>query len=538
MDELDLLAQFLAGELPPAEAARVEARLRAEPALRQLRADLEQVDSLAKELPPAHLDAAHTERLVQRALPPRVRPRTIAFALAAAAALLLTWALRADDATLTVTADVVTVDGRTVIAGDSVRSPHHVVTAEEGAAMLRQGKHRAWLGAGTELRVDDALELQRGALVVEGPGARLVAERRHFVIDGRAVFSFEPREPSGNALRETADLSPEQLLMQRRHLVVAGALGAAVLTLFVVEGSVGVGGDPSGPGATVVRAGERWVAADGAIASTRPTVTREADGGVAAPQAEVALVVRVLAEGKPLAGATVTLFSFAGIDALTGQPKWDAVQTATTDARGEVAWATAPADAFVTARATGWATAQVRVSRAQGEAPTHVEVVLERGLTLEGRTEDARSGQPVVPATVTLTLRRGPTAEAVIVDVDARGRFSAGPLAAGEWELEGVSPGAGKGRARVTLPQQSPAMLLFRPSGFVEGFVQFPDGGAVAGATVVLVGEEATTTESSATGAFSLEAVPGVWKLQARKGEAVGGVPGDLDVLPGATSRR
>ena len=63
MDDLDLLAQFLAGELPPAEAARVEARLRAEPALRQLRADLEQVDSLAKELPPAHL--AHLVHLVR-----------------------------------------------------------------------------------------------------------------------------------------------------------------------------------------------------------------------------------------------------------------------------------------------------------------------------------------------------------------------------------------------------------------------------------------------------------------------------------------
>ena len=41
---------------------------------------------------------------------------------------------------------------------------------------------------------------------------------------------------------------------------------------------------------------------------------RALDGGVAAPVV-AALVVRVMAEGKPLAGAAVKLFAFAGIDA-------------------------------------------------------------------------------------------------------------------------------------------------------------------------------------------------------------------------------
>jgi hypothetical protein len=129
-----------------------------------------------------------------------------------------------------------------------------------------------------------------------------------------------------------------------------------------------------------------------------------------------------------------------------------------------------------------------------------------------------------------------PDEETRTVDADEFGRFAFEDLPPGRWDLEGQAPGVGTASLVVTTPTTEPLKLVFHASGFVDGFVQFPDGGAAVGARVFVVGADTIVTETSATGSFSVEVPPGVRTVQARLDALVGRATREVIVHSAETS--
>ena len=122
------------------------------------------------------------------------------------------------------------------------------------------------------------------------------------------------------------------------------------------------------------------------------------------------------------------------------------------------------------------------MQRPTGQGVTKVEFALEGGTVLRGRTEDGRTHQPVTPATIEISQTKLAGVETLTVSVDEHGRFVTEPLPPGQWSLHGVAEGQGAAVLRVATPFTTEARLVFRGSGFIEGYVQWPDGGAASGA--------------------------------------------------------
>lgn len=539
VEEFEHLARYLARDLSPLEATELELRLAGSDELRAAVAQLQQLDATTKALPLATLDAAQVEEAVTRAMRHRLRSRRARLvALAAVLALVVAGGAVLDAqrrprlATIGSLTGPVLVDGRPAVAGEVINNGAHLSTGALGLVSLQWGNQdHLVLAAESEARVlaGPSMQLLRGALAAQGHQVRVWVGDRAFIISGQAVLS---REPLAQELRDTGHSTLEQLVNVKRMTMGAAMLSGAI-ALYVLQGSVEV---ESAGEASVIHAPQRWFSA----ARASPAgVTEIADAGAltTAEPVDGLLELHVAALGRAVSGAQVKLYELGPIDRANNRRTWRShLGSSQTDDAGVVLLA-ANAGTYVAAvRAQGWPVTLREMVRPGGASRTQVEIAIEPGVPLTGRTEDARAHQPVAPATVTLTKRHTPDDEAIAIDVDGRGHFAFASLAPGPYEVVGLAPGVGRVRTQVHLPATEPLTLVFRPSGFVEGFVQFVDGGVAAGAKVLLVGNETVVSETSASGSFSIEAAPGAWRAQASAGTLVGAAAGELWVRSGQTT--
>jgi len=530
LDDFERLARYQANELTGDEARALEAELATNVELKQALRQLQLLDGVAGELQVATLQADAVEALVTRAMK-RKAPR--AWLVAAGLVLLAgsAWLLRADQAPRfdLVLADV-TIDGRRAQVGDSVGEGALIVSGEQALASIDRG---LLIAPSSEVRVSSAVvELFSGAVVARGEDVRVMIEHRTFIVNGEAILS---REPFETTFRETAHLTPERLVNMKRMTLGGVALISGAAALYVLTGTVRI--VESGAG-ELVHAPNRWFANG---VTTAQAITREGlDGGAQTAQLQTfdgLLEVRVLGRGQPVPGAKVKLYERGPYAAARGELEWrEGSLVGETNDAGVVLLGANSGAYVVAVRARGWPTTLREVQRPTGESMTSTTITLEPGATLSGVTVDGRTRQPVVPAAITVRPWLKPEAESVSVDVDARGAFAIESLSEGMYALEGVAPGVGKTTEVVRVPLSEPVKLVFRGSGFVEGFVKLEDGGVAAGAKVVLVGEETLEGEASASGSFSIEAPSGVWRAQAYLGALVGAAPDEVRVHPAETS--
>ncbi len=223
---------------------------------------------------------------------------------------------------------------------------------------------------------------------------------------------------------------------------------------------------------------------------------------------------------------------------------WEPPLVARTDARGMARLPASDGNWVFLAAKGGFATAVVDVVRPSAERVTEVRVQLERGESFDGLALDEKD-VAVAPATIRAiplgdrtTRRRSSPLGTVETTVDVRGTFHVAALAAGWWLLEGDAEGAGRAEpVLINLPVSEVVRLHFRRSGFLEGVVRQPDGGVAPGAVVTLGSAEgAESLEASITGTFSVERVPGAYRVSAKSGELVGTADAIAFVRAGGTA--
>lgn len=267
----------------------------------------------------------------------------------------------------------------------------------------------------------------------------------------------------------------------------------------------------------------------------------------AAPE-DGAFVVRVLGQGGPVAGARVRAYARVAEDG-TGSPPWRRAGEGTTTADGTLRLPAGPGDYLLAAHAPGHAPARREVTRPSGEAETAVELSLPAGVSLEGRTVAEGRDEPVPLAELTLRPYPGTATawsepvglpeEAVAATSDATGRFAFSGLAPGRYALTAEAPGFSRRTLRqLQVPHPGELVVGLWGAGTLEGFVVDAKGQPAVGAEVTASGDaapvHATTGEG---GGFALEVPAGTWVVSARRGEAVGRVPGPVSVAPGETLR-
>jgi hypothetical protein len=170
---------------------------------------------------------------------------------------------------------------------------------------------------------------------------------------------------------------------------------------------------------------------------------------------------------------------------------------------------------------------------------TPVNVVLEKGGSIEGTVRDGNTGQPVAGARVEaredrpgITLAWEPGAGRLEATTDERGRFRLEGLARGLHAVAATAHGYGRARKTPVTVGSKVDLLLF-PGTAVRGTVRGPDGRPIAGAVVRLeaalpmVRNVATPEVTDAEGQFELAvADPGVYRLLAHKKGFAPGVVG------------
>lgn len=520
VEELDALSRYRAGALTAEEKTALEAALAARPELAQALAQLA--------APQRPAPAPPTE-----ASPPR---RWGASVISATSLIVLVVAVAVPGPNrATALAGPVSVRGRTLVAGESVIGPEQLITGVWGSAEMRMTSGALLLlPEQSALEFDDETELVRGAVGIVGKSPLRVGGR-HLEIDGEAFVTLEPLE---GALRRPGHLTRDDMMSARMKVRVgAASLPEGALWVDVLQGRVTI--TSAGTPAVSVEAGDEWQAP-----SAKPPEPAAPDVGAQVvpkaaapvlPAADGTLEVLVTAAGEPVPNALVRSYFRPVGESTAGS--WASSGVATTDKRGLARFPARMGLYAVTVRSKGRPTTTRQVQRTHGGAKTTVEVMLDGASRLLGTTEDARTGQAVAPATVTLTPRDAPNEEAITSTVDASGRFSFEFLAPGTWVLRGQAPGSGTAPpVTLQLPTSEVVTLSFHTTGFLDGVVTLPDGGPAAGAKVVISGDEPQVLEASGSGSFSAELGPGPRQVHATLEAYSGRAPSEAVVRSGQTS--
>ncbi len=205
--------------------------------------------------------------------------------------------------------------------------------------------------------------------------------------------------------------------------------------------------------------------------------------------------VKVKSTRGPIAGAQVFAYLRGPRDPNTSLSDWRSVGSGLTDRDGVTRFPTRPGRYLVSARASGFGSARREVTRPEGEQTTVVELGLQKGANLSGRTV-TRRGQEAVPLVeVVLTFdvtgktwcRRpeAPAEEREYATSDATGRFRFEGLAAVSYCVQARVAGFARWMPlSVAFPFPHELVLELVPAGVIEGFVVAADGKAAAGATV------------------------------------------------------
>ncbi|MFO0594027.1 MAG: AgmX/PglI C-terminal domain-containing protein [Myxococcaceae bacterium] len=250
--DLERLERYEAGTLNADERAAFERELATRPELAEA---LKGARAVAKALPglaSPTLDGRKAKKLVEGAAPPKRRARLWPVLVAAGLAAFGWWRFGFDE--ISNAGGVVTVDARTVVAGETIKSGDDVITGEVGVAQVRRRSSQWLVGPKSEVRLRGNV-LEHGVLVIEGRAP--VSVRGAWIeVDGEAVISVEPLEGS---FRETGHLEPGDLMDGTRLRMVVGGTAAAAVAVYVLSGAAWVT-PPDEPVAYQVDAGAVWTA--------------------------------------------------------------------------------------------------------------------------------------------------------------------------------------------------------------------------------------------------------------------------------------
>lgn len=230
------------------------------------------------------------------------------------------------------------------------------------------------------------------------------------------------------------------------------------------------------------------------------------------------LRVRVLADGAPRAGATVSV---------AGLSLWPA-RSVQTGPKGTVDLTGLRAGRYtLSAHVDNLVSADVGLELLSEEGIQTVDLELEPGVFIDGLVLDPE-GNPIGDARVTHG-QAGVSARQLHAVSDAAGLFSVGPLRERGGQLQVGKPGFVTVLEAVTA--DGPDEIVLVPAGRVEGRVVGADGRPVAGATVEVVGTDtfgmpiSVSTRSSAIAGAHFD-----WALQS---QGVLVPAGELGVLLG-----
>jgi len=314
------------------------------------------------------------------------------------------------------------------------------------------------------------------------------------------------------------------------------------------------GGDPtvaSGTGAGT-SGSEGSGSGQGTRAAARPATGDPAAAGTgSAPEPEAvdgAIQVRVEAQKSPVPGARVRLYQRRNRDPNTNHVAWVALGAAVTGADGTASFRAATGRFVAVAEADRQGRASKIVVRAAGDPVTKVVIALTEPRVLNGRVQVKRSHEPVPLADVTVVpdqddnaenlLEEMPPEERVTMRADAKGAYRFKGLSAGAYQVVASAPGYGKAEELVKLPHAEDVVLELAPAGVLEGYVLGSDGKPSVGAEVMVIGrDEPISVTSGAGGGFSVEVLPGTYKIQARKGNEAGALPSPVAVAARTTAK-
>ena len=276
--------------------------------------------------------------------------------------------------------------------------------------------------------------------------------------------------------------------------------------------------------------------------------------------------VQVKSRSAPASGAEVKLYLRGAFDRGTGHADWRIAGVGKTAADGSLKLPARPGSYLAVAKLDRSAPSRKQFIRPQGQPVTKVELELEAGLTLDGRTVQRGNQEPVALASITLTPsmgvagaiggafggRRGgrgagaslsradsPVEEIVHAVGDQHGRFHAEGLSAGTYRVEAQAPGHAKAAvARAQVPSTAEVVLELSASGFIEGTVTGADGKPAAGAQIAAVGGAGLVTGlATEQGTFSIEVDPHSFKVSAQKGHESATLEAPVVVTAGQTAR-
>ncbi|ATB31366.1 carboxypeptidase-like regulatory domain-containing protein [Melittangium boletus] len=334
----------------------------------------------------------------------------------------------------------------------------------------------------------------------------------------------------------------------RGRLIAVAILGALALALLGVWRLVEPG---TGEDALRVQRGEPVPGASepplpGSRERTGPTPASAPERALS--EADGILEVRLLAGERPVPGAQARLYWRGARDPNLGEFSWRRMGEGRTDGQGRVQLAAGPGNYLVSVRADGHAPLLRHVVRPLGEARTRIELRLEPGLTLEGRTVVHGTKEPLPLVQLVLTPRApelaawltpdAPDEECVHASSDTRGNFRVDGLAPGTYQLEARTPGYARTVLhRVKVPSTEPLEVALRLAGVIEGFVVDARGAPATGAEVLVSGKTAQQLTTGEGGGFSGEVEAGTYTVTARRGEEAAALREPLVVSAGRTVR-
>jgi hypothetical protein len=187
------------------------------------------------------------------------------------------------------------------------------------------------------------------------------------------------------------------------------------------------------------------------------------------------------------------------------------------------------------------------VARAPGAAPAHREIPagsgsanitlrLHPGLTLSGRVVDARSGEPIAGAQLTLSQGDEPITERVTARAGRSGEFAFDDLPEGQLVVSAEAPSYGRGRTQARTPSSTPLLIKLSAAAYLTGHVLGPKGTPASGATVTARCRDGPISDASdASGSFSLEVPPGTHEVVAQLGTSSAALEHPVAVAAGQT---
>lgn len=279
------------------------------------------------------------------------------------------------------------------------------------------------------------------------------------------------------------------------------------------------------------------------IQAAEPDIAHDDDG------IGSALEILVTSGGRPVEGALASLHARGAMDPNTNAVAWSAAGRGRSNDEGHVRLRAVPGEYLLRVEHADYAPAHQTLRVASGEASKWIEIELNAGHLLTGRTVVAGgSREPVPLAELTLLplpatgnawmFASAPDAATLTTSSDPRGEFAIDRVAAGRYEIQATAVGHSRATKVIEIPS-GPIELELKPAGVIEGFVVHADGSPAQGAEVSALGGEQVPpiADTGPAGGFSLEVPPGTYRVTARLGDLAGSEQTPIAVAPGQTVR-